>query len=199
MDTPTIVALVLGSLGSLTGIASIIELLWGPGILARREKVIVTEPSLYFHLVLDRDALPLPKSKRVANLKIDAGFNLVRTGGTKDIYVVKAYFTLNRHLHRELMRYFPPNVPILDFEIYEPQRLEFNRPRPFKLSLELAGTELGAALLESPQQKADFDRIATNMEGEFQIHWEYADGRKDYHHYPAKWWHKIVPKRFWRW
>ena len=193
VEIAAVAGVILGIIGTALGV---INLFWGINILGRRTKVIVTEPSLYFDLGLEGYALG---GKKVANVNIRAGFNLVRTSGDKDLFIKEAHVKLNTHLHKRFNEYFPPYSPYLRFQISQPQKLEINKPCSFKHSIELAGSDVGSRLLESPDEKRDFDEITTCMEEEFEMHWKYSGEKTGYYRYPPKWWHKVVPVRFRKW
>ena len=200
VEIVAISGVILGIIGAALGV---INLFWGKNIIGRRPKVkvLVTyrEPFLHFKLRLAGYTLG---RKRISNVEIRAGFNLVRSRGAEDLYVVEAQLKLNKHLHKRFMNYFPPYSPVLHFDVdvSEPKKLERNKPCPFAYSDEFAGDQLGACLLESPDEKRDFDKVTTGMEEEFEIHWKYSnDDTWGYYRHPPKWWHKVVPVRFRKW
>ena len=191
----------------ITFVLGLINFLWGPAILARRDKVIIREPRIYTSIV-EKD--PQKNTSDLNNVKwiaIQSRFKLVRTKGEQDLYLESTYLKLNKALCKKLSPYFEIPLgcrihwspPVSEIAYNEAQhiKLKANEPREF----DIYG---GLKLKSVPQEQVDTDKEINKkqntlvnleekvkeLETEYEIVW--IDGR-------GKKWRYKLPIRGWLW
>ena len=186
----------------ITFVLGLVNFLWGPAILARREKVIIRKPKLNVS-VEEGDWIDIRSS-----------FKLVRTRGEQDLYLESAYLRLSKAMCKELEPYCeisskgriywsePSREP--GFDKGEHKRLKINEPKEFKI---FHGIQFG--VFTEPDGEQSFiltgyrsmlrklKEKVRKLEPKYEIVWIDAKGRKWRYRLPQKWWNKFLPERLW--
>ena len=97
---------------AITFLLGLINFLWGPAILARREKVAIVNPEVYIYFLPKgvRSVGDFKKPTGIKNhaLQIIVVCTLVLTSGEKEIGADSVYFNLNNTVYKRLKEYFRP-------------------------------------------------------------------------------------------
>ncbi len=195
----------------ITFVLGLINFLWGPAILARREKVIIREPQLKISVV-ERD-------NGIERIFIQSSFKLVRIRGTQDLYIESAYLQLSKALCEELRTWFriPPEPRIYwHYRSYyqigeaEYKTLKFNEPRDFEVSENFdAGSPLLKLMkkLQKAQTEQEIEEKQSTLENlkekarklemKYILIWIDGKGRTRQYRCPKKWFNKLLPERLW--
>ena len=184
----TIIALSIGVFISL--VLGVVNFLWGPAWLSRREKVVIQEVSM---------------SADVAKggwLFVTTDFRLVRTRGEHDTYFDSAYLKLNRALCRELDQYFemPPEgqtarwtEPFL--RIGEPWDGKLKKGEPVDLSISANFGKRNS--LKNAETPKDIRDKVKKLQAKYEICWKSGEGKEYHYRLPKKWWSKFLPEKLW--
>ncbi len=202
----------------ITFVLGVVNFLWGPAILARREKVIVREPELTVSIV-EKPQQKTPHLTEIERIFIQCRFKLVRTRGTQDLHLESAYLQLNKGLRKELEPYFRvrnegriywEHRSYISTNEAEYKTLEINKPREFNVS-ENFNTRSSLGVLEKEIQSAQTkeeikekqaslknlkDKVK-KLKAKYMIVW--IDGRGTTRRYkiPEKCWNKFLPEHLW--
>jgi len=205
MDTATIV-LGIGVLISL--VLGLINFLWGPAILARREKVTVVNSEVYPEFLskgarVDTRLGMGPLFIKNPALSIEASCELVLTRGQKEIEVKEVELKFDRVTSDKLKAYFQIPHQNRIYLLGEPTKV--NVLLPVKKSVQFSAERLFDCTEEFQTQ---YDKMGSGsypefiqplldkLETKYQICWTRYDGQRVCWKFPQKWWRNLG-KRLW--
>ena len=188
-----------------TFLLGLFNLLWGGGILSRRDKVKIREPIIETHLVMYR------KDKK-PYLDFLSKFKLVRSKGKRDLYFESAYVQLNKVIISKLESFFVlPGCEIDGTIAYNGEELGWkkrvslkaNEPVEFEITGEFIIQDSLLKILEEEDRERNATRspeIMDNLErlqSKFKILWRDGSGKEWQYRVPEKLWHKVLPDCLW--
>ena len=197
----------------ITFVLGLVNFLWGPAILAHRDKVVVVNSEVYPEF--------LPKGTRertrgggivtlaCAVLSIEAGCELVLTSGEKELEVKEVEVLLNKKACESLGRYFRfplrnrfqlEQVADYEEEILLPpillvpkKTVRFKRKMPLNCTDEF---EKEHEKMESGSYPEFIQPLLDELETKYQIYWTRYDDKRLCWRFPQKWWRNLG-KRLW--
>jgi len=200
---------------AITFLLGLINFLWGPAILARREKVAIVNPKVYVFF-LSKATRQRTSENIVAlqcecdALSIDASCELVLTQGEKELEVKEVELILDEKACKGLERYFHLShrnrlnlEQTTDYEgeiSVTPILLSTKKTARFKSEISFDCTDE----FEREHDKIGVDsypefiqHLLDELATKYQICWTRYDGKRLCWHFPDKWWRNLG-KKLWR-
>ena len=203
---------------AITFVLGLVNFLWGPAILARRQKVIIRDAEVKVSVV-EKPQQETPDLTKTERICIHSNFKLVRIRGMQDLYLESAYLQLSKARCEKLEPYFvipSENRIYWGYRSYmgvdeaEYRTMKFNEPREFKIyanfdprsslrKLENALQQTGndEELEEKRAMLKDLKEMAKKLETKYMIVWKDGGGKEWQYRLPEKFWHKFLPEWLW--
>ena len=205
MEPEVMVAIGVGSTGFILGI---FNLIWGTGLLTRRQ--VVKLQNVRF-LVNARTGNQREQEDRINEVYVSCEFELVRTSGIKDCFVRRIQLKLNPTVCKELHQYLQvPNNAIVETGMPYTVKLEINKPDPFSIQKGIAIQPLLSKIhketwdSKDDQKSSELDILQQQLNKKikklstkYKIGWTDTKEKTHWHRLPPKCWARFFPERFW--
>jgi len=198
MKPEVMLAIGVGAAGFILGI---INLFWGPKLLARRLKVEIHEPTLKAELIKRTNER---SSTYIERIFIGADFKLVRTRGEDDVYLKSAYVSLDKELCQQLDHVFnmPPDDKIYWTKstyrnIGESREDWLKKLQPMPLAIAVSFDRKEALSNLNKVVLKDLEEKVKQLESKYKIYWIDSKENERSYRLPHNRWAKFVPERFW--
>ena len=208
-----IIALWIGL--AITLVLGLVNFLWGPAILARREKIAVVRPEVYPEFLPPGTSMRRIGGESIAlihaQLSIEARCELVLIRGEKESEVRDVEVILHEVTCNQLRRYFnlprrnrlyldPIEITDISTEVVLTRAiLQPKKPMRFEDKVYLDCTDEFKKEYEKMGRGSypEFIQpLLDELETKYQICWTRYDGKELCRHFPDKWWRNLG-KRLW--
>jgi hypothetical protein len=196
----------------ITFVLGLINFLWGPAILSRREKIAILNP-IFLAFFLSKETRQKASEGIIAECECDAlgvkaGCELVLIKGERKLEIKEVEVILNEKACRGLERYF--YLPY-DNRFYLAQTADYKEAQsPFTPSLLSTKQAVSFEGEESFDCTDDFERerdkigidsypefiqpSLDKLKAKYQICWTRYDGKRIFWRFPDKWWRNLGKK-----
>ena len=197
----------------ITFVLGLVNLLWGPAILTRREKVAIVDHHVYAEFLPKGTWLDRPGGESIflnyPELSIEASCGLVLTSEDKKLRIREAEVMLDKKAFTSLRRYFQllfrNRLQLYHANTYE----EELSPQPISLELEPQKTmwfrrtisinctdEFGKEYgkMEGGSYLEFVQPLLDELETKYQICWTRYDGKVLCWKFPERWWRNLGKK-----
>lgn len=195
----------------ITFVLGLINFLWGPAILSRREKIAILNP-IFLVFFLSKDTRQKASEGIIAEcecdaLGVDANCELVLTQGERKLEINEVEVILNKKACKRLERYFHLSDSSFhlaqitnDEEVqnpFTPSLLSPKQPVLFKGEASFDCTD------EFEKERAEMGLDSypefivhpmDELRAKYQIRWTRYDGKKICWRFPDKWWRNLGKK-----